>query len=574
MFGKPIVQVVAIVLSLVAAFICFDLLKKHVSGSSGHAWFDQACSAEDGGLEGADCDEVLKSPYGVFPFIDPRKPEGEASRPEAEASASSESAVEGTSSAEEDPADLGGEVLETDTESPSAGAVPAPAPSKGLEPEAEEPGGETAEPDLPAPLRLVFAIQSAVFKEDAQRTPVALIGMIYYCMIAVWLAGVGRPTPDMRWLHGILVGIAVCSFLGCLFFIYLMFSKMDAWCPMCLATHGLNLLTLICIVLLWPGRRMESQLKESIDAKLAEEAEEAPQRAVLGAGAARQNERQEQLRAALTPSSPGLRQLAATLIAVYLVGFGLFQMYGRAAIAGGAQNSQKVAEQCLAKLEEYQADGKKLLRMWRLEDEKEITLRADESIRGGVEGHPGLKVIVFSDLQCPACRRFALFLEDEVQKLFDGNLKIIYKHYPLDKSCNAIVKSSMHPQACQAAAFAESARLQLGNEGFWKAHDYFYADPRRLNNMSATRFCEALGLDLDRFKKDWEDKAFASRIYEDITQGQKMKLRATPSVFVTRREVPSLAKMSIEFWDEMANTYWRAIKERRPEHTKLKNIKK
>jgi len=72
MIGR-LATILACVLSLAAAFISYELLVTHVTGSSGAAWFDAGCS--DSVAEGgANCKAVLASPYSYFP----PKMEGEA----------------------------------------------------------------------------------------------------------------------------------------------------------------------------------------------------------------------------------------------------------------------------------------------------------------------------------------------------------------------------------------------------------------------------------------------------------------------------------------------------------------
>ena len=87
---------------------------------------------------------------------------------------------------------------------------------------------------------------------------------------------------------------------------------------------------------------------------------------------------------------------------------------------------------------------------------------------------PTLDVVVFSDFECPSCKRFAAFLEEQAQPLFDGRIKTVFKHYPLDRTCNERVSQTVHQHACAAMSMAEAARLLGGNSAFWKAHDYLY----------------------------------------------------------------------------------------------------
>ena len=65
-------QIAAVALSLAAAYVSFNLLVKHLQGSSGIAWFEAGCAPDKGangtsGGGGADCDAVLATPWSYVP---------------------------------------------------------------------------------------------------------------------------------------------------------------------------------------------------------------------------------------------------------------------------------------------------------------------------------------------------------------------------------------------------------------------------------------------------------------------------------------------------------------------------
>lgn len=70
-----IIEVFAGVLCFVAAFISYNLVLKHVSGSSGAAWFEAGCSDKPA-AGGANCAAVLASPYSYFPPKSPKEADG------------------------------------------------------------------------------------------------------------------------------------------------------------------------------------------------------------------------------------------------------------------------------------------------------------------------------------------------------------------------------------------------------------------------------------------------------------------------------------------------------------------
>ncbi len=72
-----IVQTIAVLCCVGAAYISHNLLMKHLNGTSGVAWFESGCKESNGSGSSADCDAVLASPYAYWPpklNPDSRKP--------------------------------------------------------------------------------------------------------------------------------------------------------------------------------------------------------------------------------------------------------------------------------------------------------------------------------------------------------------------------------------------------------------------------------------------------------------------------------------------------------------------
>jgi uncharacterized membrane protein len=70
-----VLQVVAAVLCFAAAVVSYNLVLKHVTGSSGAAWFEAGCSDKPS-PGGANCAAVLASPYSYFPPKMSKEPDG------------------------------------------------------------------------------------------------------------------------------------------------------------------------------------------------------------------------------------------------------------------------------------------------------------------------------------------------------------------------------------------------------------------------------------------------------------------------------------------------------------------
>ncbi|MFQ5463583.1 MAG: vitamin K epoxide reductase family protein [Phycisphaerae bacterium] len=379
-------------------------------------------------------------------------------------------------------------------------------------------------------------------RDRVPRVPAAFLGLVYYTILAVWFIGIGTPSWDRRWLLA-LIGIFVAfGLIASAYFTYIMFTELEEWCPWCLASHGLNVVMAVLLFLLRPKRPASRQGAEA-------------------------SEQRDMNASPLPPPHPTRRLILITSAAMLLGCYGQMYRLGTKTWRQNAETLKNQNKQYEAALQRLMADTTKLVRNWELAEEQQFPIRPDETIR--THARPGQftwDVVVFSDFECPACRRTAKRLEEQVQPLFDGRLRVMYKHYPLNTDCNASTHSNMHRHACTAAAMAEAARLLGGNEAFWRAHDFLFANQHTLKRgkMTAQAVAEQLGFDLDEFRKAMQDEAAARRVWEDVNAGVACPIRATPSVYIKGKHVDNLANKDMDFWAAMANRFWYEAKEPRP----------
>lgn len=143
-----------------------------------------------------------------------------------------------------------------------------------------------------------------------------------------------------------------------------------------------------------------------------------------------------------------------------------------------------------------------------------------------------LQMIVFSDFRCPGCRKLARMVP-ALAKQFGDALRIVFKHYPLDSTCNPAAQQKLHPGACKAARAAEAAAEQ---GQFWAFHDSVFATPRG-DTASMKSIAEKLDLDLERFETQRAKAATRAKIQSDIELGTRLGVDGTPSVFINGRRI-------------------------------------
>ncbi len=138
-----------------------------------------------------------------------------------------------------------------------------------------------------------------------------------------------------------------------------------------------------------------------------------------------------------------------------------------------------------------------------------------------------VKLVEFSDLQCPAC----LAAEPTLRAIRDSNpqVQLIYRHFPLPQ----------HSHGKQAANLAEAAAEQ---GKFWQMHDILFETQNQWSTLlDATAFfndlVKQLGLDEVRFKAALESKTLKSKIDDDIAEAQTLGVNSTPTFFINGQKL-------------------------------------
>ncbi len=153
-----------------------------------------------------------------------------------------------------------------------------------------------------------------------------------------------------------------------------------------------------------------------------------------------------------------------------------------------------------------------------------------------------VQMVVFNDFQCPGCRQLAQTIPGLARK-FEDKLHIVFKHFPLDSTCNSVVKIELHPRACEAAWAAEAAREQ---GKFWAFHEVLFK-PRSEGKMTLMSLVENLGLNLDRFEAYRRGETAFAKVQEDINLGIRLGVDGTPSVFINGRRVFDTRERTLQF---------------------------
>jgi protein-disulfide isomerase len=132
--------------------------------------------------------------------------------------------------------------------------------------------------------------------------------------------------------------------------------------------------------------------------------------------------------------------------------------------------------------------------------------------------HAKVYVEVFSDFQCPVCKRITDATE-QIAEEWPGEVRVEYRQLPL----------AMHPNA-EAAAIASLAAHRQGK--FWQMHDILFAHQDALDAASLESYAKQAGCDLARWRKDDADPALRKRVANEVKLAGTLGARATPAFLV------------------------------------------
>ena len=157
-----------------------------------------------------------------------------------------------------------------------------------------------------------------------------------------------------------------------------------------------------------------------------------------------------------------------------------------------------------------------------------------------------LQIVEFSDFFCPACQR-ASKLNPIIVANHRHDAVFIFKHFPLDTSCNDQISHMVHPGACQIAAASECANLQ---GKFWPFHDLIFEKGHDYNMASLEGDVQRLGLDVAQLNACMASGQGMAAVKRDIAEGAKVNVSSTPTYIIDGTPLPGM--MTPAMFDDIA----------------------
>jgi len=146
----------------------------------------------------------------------------------------------------------------------------------------------------------------------------------------------------------------------------------------------------------------------------------------------------------------------------------------------------------------------------------DIAITSDDHIRGD-ENAP-VTLVVYSDFECPYSGSVGPTL-NQVLEEFDGQVRLIYRHFPL----------SFHANAQKAGEASECAGDQ---DKFWEMHDILFENQSALDVDSLKSYAADLGLNTSTFNDCLDNGTYAEKVSGGLAEGSAYGVQGTPATFV------------------------------------------
>lgn len=150
-----------------------------------------------------------------------------------------------------------------------------------------------------------------------------------------------------------------------------------------------------------------------------------------------------------------------------------------------------------------------------------------------------IKLVEYSDFQCPACKSFEPILKQILAENKD-NIQFVYKYFPLP----------LHLNARPSANFA----IYAATEGkFWEVHDKLFETQEEWAELKNPKdyfikMGKDLGLNEAKLKEALDNNTYYDTMNKTFEEGQNIGVNSTPTLFLNGK------KLSFQTFEELQQT--------------------
>ncbi len=145
------------------------------------------------------------------------------------------------------------------------------------------------------------------------------------------------------------------------------------------------------------------------------------------------------------------------------------------------------------------------------------------------QGKTGVTLVEYGDYECPFCGQYFPTVT-QIEAAYDQQIHFQFRNFPL---------VSIHQNAFAAARAAEAAGLQ---GKFWEMNNALYESQSQWSSTSDAppifnQYATQLGLNLTKFKSDYNSDKVNNLINADMAKGNKLGISGTPTFFLDDKQI-------------------------------------
>lgn len=129
-----------------------------------------------------------------------------------------------------------------------------------------------------------------------------------------------------------------------------------------------------------------------------------------------------------------------------------------------------------------------------------------------------IKIIKFSDFDCPACQ-YAYQQLESLYQAYPDKISIEFRNYPLPNHQNAKIKAR--------AAFCAGKQ-----DKFWEAAEHLFANQKSIRANNLIQHMQSIGVNVDSLQSCMSNEKTSDAIEQDIEEGNRIHVMATPTLII------------------------------------------
>ncbi len=184
-------------------------------------------------------------------------------------------------------------------------------------------------------------------------------------------------------------------------------------------------------------------------------------------------------------------------------------------------------------LSDMEKMAKEKVAYWQVAPQQNFDLTKGLSMQKGTD-EPVMTIVEFADFRCGHCKHAAAPLHSFTKNHPD--VRLIYKPFPLDGTCNEAMKGGGGDGISCGLAFATLCSEKIAQKG-WVAHDYIFDNQEEITRMmnldkNLESIAKATGIQLEELKTCVKGTEIPEIVRNTAKEGEVAQIRGTPAIFV------------------------------------------